>query len=50
MSAEGNRLADRCVKEVSMDSPLVFWLAGISQWLHDASLPFAELFGNAGMI
>jgi hypothetical protein len=34
---EGNTLADRCVKQVSMDSPMVSWLVGIPQWLQDAA-------------
>jgi hypothetical protein len=34
---QGNSLVDKCVKEVSADSPSVSWLACIPQWLKDAA-------------
>lgn len=43
---EGNSLADRCVKEVSVDSPAFSWLADVPQWLKDAAAIDCNLHFN----
>ncbi|CAN6177086.1 unnamed protein product [Urochloa humidicola] len=43
---EGNSLADRCVKEVSVHSPVLSWRACIPQWLQDAAATDCNLHLN----